>query len=132
MSFKFCFFAIKEKAIFILKLFPESALLQLEFNKIKELLYNYCYTEIAKKTVQQMSVHTQFSFITKHLNQTNEFKNLINAQANFPNISSVILSKELKLLTLQIRYYCQNNGKKLEIFCKLPKIFLDGLPKKED
>jgi DNA mismatch repair protein MutS2 len=81
-----------------LKIFPESATVQLEFDKIKALLANLCDTEYARTKAQDLRVHTRREFIELDLRQSNEFKLLIQNGQYFPNDNSFNLSRELKLL----------------------------------
>ena len=80
--------------------FPESALTQLEFDKIKQLLEAYCRNEYARNRIQHLRIHTKLSFIQKELLQTNEFKILLDSSIYFPNDFSLNISKELKLLSI--------------------------------
>ena len=52
-----------------MKLFPESAYLQLEFNKVKELLANYCQTEHAHAKALELRIHTRKEFVETDLRQ---------------------------------------------------------------
>ena len=57
-----------------MKLFPESASQQLEFDKIKDLLKNHCRSEFARKKAEELRIHTQKRFIEPELLQTHEYK----------------------------------------------------------
>jgi len=81
-----------------MKFFPQSALVQLEYNKIKDLLALHCRTEYAKDKAANLRIHTKKEFIEKELQQTNEFKLLSSAGLHFPNDFILNLQKELKLL----------------------------------
>ena len=83
-----------------MKLYPESAHLQLEFNKVKELLANYCQTAHARDKALQLQIHTRKDFIETELRQTHEYRQLIAASTYFPNDYILNLSKELKLLSV--------------------------------
>lgn len=83
-----------------MKLYPESAHLQLEFNKVKELLANYCQTSHARDKALQLQIHTRKEFIETELRQTHEYRQLIAASTYFPNDYILNLSKELKLLSV--------------------------------
>ena len=83
-----------------MKFFPESALVQLEFDKIKELLSHHCRTSYAKQKVQTLRIHTKKDFIQNDLQQTNEFKVILDGGLSFPNDFSVSLVGELKLLSI--------------------------------
>lgn len=82
----------------ILKFFPESALVQLEYEKVKTLLALYCQTEYAKAKANNLRIHTRREFIERELKQSNEFKQLLQAGQHFPNELVMNLQKELKLV----------------------------------
>jgi DNA mismatch repair protein MutS2 len=84
-----------------MKLFPESADVQLEFDKIKALLAAYCQTEYAKEKATQLRVHTRIEFVETELRQTHEYRQLISNSIYFPNDYILNLSKELKLLSIE-------------------------------
>ena len=46
-----------------MRIFPDSALVQLEFDKVKALLAELCDTEYAHGKAEELSIHTQLSFI---------------------------------------------------------------------
>jgi DNA mismatch repair protein MutS2 len=79
-----------------MKLFPEQAHLQLEFDKVKTLLAEHCKTEYAKAKAGQLRIHTKIEFIERELKQTHEYMHL--QDVYFPNDHVLNLSKELKLL----------------------------------
>ena len=83
-----------------MKLYPESAHHQLEFNKVKDLLANYCQTEHAREKALQLLIHTRKDLIETELRQSHEYRQLIAASTYFPNDYILNLSKELKLLTI--------------------------------
>lgn len=83
-----------------MKLFPESAYIQLEFNKVKELLANYCQTEQARTKAQQLRIHTRKEFVETELKQSHEYRQLVVNSIYFPNDYILNLSKELKLLSI--------------------------------
>ncbi len=83
-----------------MKLYPESASVQLEFNKIRELLANYCQSEHARDKAQQLRIHTRQEFIELELKQSHEYRQLIVNGIYFPNDYILNLSKELKLLSI--------------------------------
>ena len=82
----------------MIKFFPESALVQLEFEKVKTLLALHCRTEYAKAKADTLRVHTKKEFIETELNQSNEFKVLLQSAQYFPNEFVLNMQKELKLL----------------------------------
>lgn len=83
-----------------MKLFPESAYIQLEFNKVKELLANYCQTDHARHKARQLRIHTRKEFVETELKQSHEYRQLIDNSIYFPNDYVLNLSKELKLLSI--------------------------------
>src|SRR5687768_10676193 len=80
----------------MIRAFPDSALVQLEFDKIKALLEAHCQTEYAKEKSQSLRVHTRKEFIELELNQTNEFKILVQNGQYFPLDYILNLAKELR------------------------------------
>ena len=83
-----------------MKLFPESAYTQLEFNKIKDLLANYCQTDHARTKAQELRIHTRKDFVETELRQTHEYRQLFVNNIYFPNDYVLNLAKELKLLSI--------------------------------
>jgi DNA mismatch repair protein MutS2 len=81
-----------------MKIFPESALTQLEFDKIEALLAEQCNTEYARSKALDLRIHTRREFIELELRQTYEFKLLLQNGQYFPNDYTLNLSRELKLL----------------------------------
>jgi DNA mismatch repair protein MutS2 len=83
-----------------MKLFPESAYIQLEFDKIKTLLAEHCRSEYAIEKASQLRIHTQIEFIETELRQSYEYKQLLQNSIYFPSDPVFNLSKELKLLSI--------------------------------
>ena len=81
-----------------MRIFPESATVQLEFDKIKALLAGHCNTEYARARAEDLRIHTRREYIALQLQQTNEFKQLMQNGQHFPNDYTLNLSRELKLL----------------------------------
>jgi DNA mismatch repair protein MutS2 len=81
-----------------MRIFPESALAQLEFDKIKALLAEHCNTEYAREKALDLRIHTRKDFIDLELRQAHEFKGLLSGGQYFPNDHSLNLARELKLL----------------------------------
>jgi len=84
-----------------MKLFPESASHQLEFDKIKELLAAYCRSEYARRRALELRIHIHRKFIEPQLLQTHEYKLLFENNLYFPDDAVLNLSKELKLLSIE-------------------------------
>ncbi len=83
-----------------MKLFPESAYIQLEFDKVKILLAEHCRSEYAIEKARLLNIHTQIEFIETELRQSYEYKQLLQNSIYFPNDPIFNLSKELKLLSI--------------------------------
>jgi DNA mismatch repair protein MutS2 len=81
-----------------MKFFPESALVQLEYEKVKTLLAEHCRTEYAKTKANDLRIHTKKEFIELDLQQSNEFKLISQSGLYFPNDFTANLQKEIKLL----------------------------------
>jgi DNA mismatch repair protein MutS2 len=83
-----------------MRMFPDSAPVQLEFNKVKELLQAHCRTDYAKDKAEQLRIHTKIDFIKLELQQSNEMKLLAEQQQYFPADYVLNLARELKLLSV--------------------------------
>jgi DNA mismatch repair protein MutS2 len=83
-----------------MKLFPKSALVQLEFDKIKDLLVEHCKSEYAKNKASELRIHTKKEFIETELKQSHEFKLITINSQYFPIDYVLNLSKDLKLLSI--------------------------------
>ncbi len=81
-----------------MKFFPESALVQLEFEKVKSLLEAHCNTLYAKEKAKELRIHTRKDFIDLDLQQTHEYKLLVQHGLNFPNDHTLNIARELKLI----------------------------------
>ncbi len=81
-----------------MKLFPSSAYIQLEFDKVKSLLLEYCASEYAKEKAGELSIHTNKEFIETELKQSYEYRQLVQNGIYFPNDYVLNLIRELKLL----------------------------------
>ncbi len=84
----------------MIRFFPDSALVQLEFEKVKALLAEHCRTLHAKEKAEQLRIHTKKEYIETALQQTNEYKLLLMGGQYFPNDFTHNISKELKLLSI--------------------------------
>ena len=83
-----------------MKLFPESAYFQLEFDKIKDLLAAWCQSDHARKKAETLRIHTSKEYIDAELRQSHEFRQLLQGSVYFPNDYTLNLAKELKLLSI--------------------------------
>jgi DNA mismatch repair protein MutS2 len=81
-----------------MRLFPGSAVAQLEFDKIKSILVSQCKTEYGKLKAEDLRIHTRKEFIELELQQSHEYKLLLQSAQYFPNDFVLNLARELKLL----------------------------------
>ncbi len=81
-----------------MKLFPESAYYQLEFEKIKDLLVHFCQSELARERARELRIHTRLDFVERELKQTHEFRQLMANGIPFPNDRVFNLARDLHLL----------------------------------
>jgi len=81
-----------------LKLYPSSAHLQLEFDKVKTLLLEHCESEYAKDKAAELAIHISKDLIEIELKQSHEYKLLIQSGVYFPNDYVLNLARQLKLL----------------------------------
>src|SRR5450631_1303960 len=84
----------------MIRYFPESALGQLEFDKIRDLLAEKCKSAYAREKAASLRIHTRLEFIQTELQRTSEFKSLLDQGQYFPGEDSLNLSREIKLLGL--------------------------------
>ncbi|MEP6951013.1 MAG: MutS2/Smr-associated SH3 domain-containing protein [Ginsengibacter sp.] len=84
-----------------MKLFPTSAIQQLEFDKIQILLAGHCRTEFAQHKAETLRIHTKKEFIEPQLRQTHEYKLLFLNHLYFPDEVVLNLFKDLKLLSIE-------------------------------
>ncbi len=83
-----------------MRLFPGSAYVQLEFDKVKILLAAHCRSEYAVAKAKELRIHTKIDFIETELRQGFEYKQLLQNSIYFPNDPIFNLSKELKMLSI--------------------------------
>ncbi|MFY7900434.1 MAG: DNA mismatch repair protein MutS, partial [Chitinophagaceae bacterium] len=81
-----------------MRLYPESAPQQLEFDKVKQLLVQHCKTVYAQEKAAELRVHTKKEYIELDLRQTFEYKLLLQQGLYFPNDFSINNYKDIKLL----------------------------------
>jgi DNA mismatch repair protein MutS2 len=84
-----------------MKLFPASAIQQLEFDKIQVLLAGHCRTEYARHKAETLRIHTRREFIEPELSQTHEYKLFFLNHLHFPDDAVFNISKELRLLDIE-------------------------------
>ncbi len=83
-----------------MRLYPESALTQLEFDKVKTLLAELCKTDYAQEKALHLRIHTRKDFIDRDLHQTNEFKLILLQGQYFPNDFLINIKRDIKLLSI--------------------------------
>ncbi|TCZ69069.1 endonuclease MutS2 [Flaviaesturariibacter aridisoli] len=83
-----------------MKLYPESAPVQLEFDKIRSLLHERCRTEYAREKAHDLQIHTNRELIERELLQSHEFKQITQNAIHFPNDYVLNLRRELRLLAI--------------------------------
>ncbi len=81
-----------------MRLYPETALTQLEFDKVRTLLESHCKTLHAREKATQLRIHTKKEYIELELQQTFEFKSILQQAQYFPNDFILPLHQELRLL----------------------------------
>ncbi len=84
-----------------MKLYPESAAVQLEFDKVKLLLTEQTRTAYGKEKAEQLRIHTKRQFIELELRQTYQYFLLLSAGQAFTHEQAFNLKRELKLLSIQ-------------------------------
>lgn len=84
----------------VMRLYPESAVSQLEFDKVKALLREHAKTEYAKQKAENLRIHTRKEYIELELHQTNEYKLILQQGQYFPNDFSLNISRDIKLLSI--------------------------------
>ena len=83
-----------------MNIYPDSALVQLEFENVKTLLAGYCNSEYAKSRAETLRIHTKKEFIDVDLKQTAEYKSLLDASQYFPNDAILNIAHEIRLLSI--------------------------------
>src|SRR5664279_2660912 len=84
----------------MIRYFPESALGQLEFDKIRELLAEKCKSAYARDKAASLRIHTRLDLIRLELLRTSEFKTLLEQGQYFPQEDNLNIAREIKLLGL--------------------------------
>lgn len=83
-----------------MRLYPESALVQLEFDKVQNLLAQHCKTDFAHQATRNLRIHTHAAYIQTALNQTHEFKLILQSGQHFPIDFTQNIQKDIKLLSI--------------------------------
>ncbi len=83
-----------------MKVYPASAPVQLEFDKVKEFLLGYCRSEYAREKVRELQTFIRLDEIQWALRQTHEYKTLLASGLYFPNDEPLNLARELQLIAI--------------------------------
>ncbi|MEY4629743.1 MAG: hypothetical protein RLZZ595_2069, partial [Bacteroidota bacterium] len=83
-----------------MKLYPESAYIQLEFDKVRALLVEQTRTLYGKQKAEALRIHTRKQFIDLELRQSYQYLQLLSSGQTFQHDQVFNLSKELKLLSI--------------------------------
>lgn len=81
-----------------MKWFPESALVQLELDKVIELLAAHARSEYAIGKCQSLHIHTRRDVIVHELSQAEAYRLLLQSGQSFPNDVLLNIRRELRLL----------------------------------
>lgn len=77
-----------------MKCYPSSALQQLEFEKIRELLIGHCRSEGGRDLAKNLGFHTRMEYLETALKQSFEFKQLVQHGLHFP-LTEVLNLKDI-------------------------------------
>lgn len=83
-----------------MKVYPASAPVQLEFDKVKELLLGYCRSEYARERARQLETFIRLEEIQWALRQSYEYKTILSSGLYFPNDEPLNLARELQLVAI--------------------------------
>ena len=83
---------------FFMKLYPGSAAVQLEFDKVLHLLGEHTRTTYAAEKAATLRIHTRKDLIELGLSQTHAYLLLLQTGQQFPNDTVLNIRKELRLL----------------------------------
>jgi DNA mismatch repair protein MutS2 len=83
-----------------MRLYPESAYIQLEFDKVRALLVELTRTSYGKQKAESLRIHTKKQFIDQELRQSYQYLQLLASGQTFQHDQVFNLSKELKLLSI--------------------------------
>jgi DNA mismatch repair protein MutS2 len=82
-----------------MRLYPESASVQLEFDKVRHLLVEQTRTAYGREKAEQLRIHTKLLYIETELRQSYQYFQLLSSGTSFSHEHSFNLKKELKLLS---------------------------------
>lgn len=83
-----------------MRFYPESAPVQLEFDKVKSLLVELTQTAYGRDKADQLRIHTKKDFIENELRQSYQYLQLLAAGQTFQHGTAFNLHKEIKLLSI--------------------------------
>ena len=83
-----------------MRIYPDTALQQLEFEQIKTLLTGYCGTDQSREQSRALSISIKKDEILLALRQTDEYLHLLKQQQTIPGDFGTNLTKELRLLEI--------------------------------
>ena len=83
-----------------MRLYPDSAAVQLEFDKIKTLLIEQTRSLYGKMRAEELRIHTRKQYIDLELRQTYQYFLLLSSGQTFQHEKVYNLSRELKLLSI--------------------------------
>jgi DNA mismatch repair protein MutS2 len=83
-----------------MRLYPESAATQLEFDKVKALLQEHTSTVYAREKAGELRIHTRKEYIQLELQQTHEYKLILGQGQYMPNDFTLPIARDLKLLSI--------------------------------
>ena len=83
-----------------MRLYPASASVQLEFDKVRNLLEEQTRTMFGKERANTLRIHTRKQFIDLELRQSYQYLQLLSAGQTFQHDQAFNLSRELKLLSI--------------------------------
>lgn len=83
-----------------MRLYPASASVQLEFDKVRNLLEEQTRTVFGKERASTLRIHTRKQFIDLELRQSYQYLELLSAGQTFQHDQAFNLSRELKLLSI--------------------------------
>ncbi|HVZ25076.1 MAG TPA: hypothetical protein VG842_03435, partial [Sediminibacterium sp.] len=82
----------------MMRVYPESALTQLEFDKVQQLLIAHTRTVYAKERAASLRIHTRKEHLERELRQTYEYQLILQQGQYFPSQFTANLEKDLQLL----------------------------------
>jgi DNA mismatch repair protein MutS2 len=83
-----------------MRIYPDTALEQLEFDQIKSLLLGHCSTDESREHSRSLQISTSKETLRIALQQTDEYLHLLKQNQSVPGDFGTNLSKELRLLEI--------------------------------